>query len=267
MSEMTIQCPLCSQLLTVETEWAGMEIECPLCKGEIRIPQFSVPPAHKTSYQVQQPHADEEELSQADDCNVINKDIEKKLKYQIISICLLSIIVIAIFIIGMMMAESGEKGFVARGWTYLLTIGGVIGVIYMICKAIKLKKESRESQQRTGEYTSGNLSDFLSDMEDLVIDDDDLMNIDERLEAGGRFVCFKYCYFNLVLTVYGDTGKIFFINPGESTWQYSWKYTILSLLTGWIGLGIFILPGVLFCNFRGGKDVTAEVLDCFYNQK
>ena len=47
MADVTIKCPLCSQLLTVETEWAGMEVECPLCHGKITVPYFqprSTPP-------------------------------------------------------------------------------------------------------------------------------------------------------------------------------------------------------------------------------
>ena len=47
MADIQINCPLCSDAITVETEWAGMEIQCPLCQGRIILPQFqaqTVPP-------------------------------------------------------------------------------------------------------------------------------------------------------------------------------------------------------------------------------
>jgi hypothetical protein len=56
--------------------------------------------------------------------------------------------------------------------------------------------------------------------------------------------------------------SIHYIPPGGGTANHSWPYTMISLLFGWWGFpwGFIYTPMALATNFKGGKDVTAEVM-------
>lgn len=82
-----------------------------------------------------------------------------------------------------------------------------------------------------------------------------------ELQRGARFVYFEYCLSALVVTL-KRSSDIYFIRQGEGTLGKSLPYTLLSLLFGWWGIpwGPIYTIGSLITNFRGGKDVTLEVI-------
>ncbi len=82
-----------------------------------------------------------------------------------------------------------------------------------------------------------------------------------ELQQGARFVVFQYCISIVVLTFKRGSG-IYFIRPGESAIGKGLIYTFISLLLGWWGIpwGPIWTIQSLIVNFKGGKDVTAEVV-------
>ncbi|MDR3182094.1 MAG: hypothetical protein LBT89_04095 [Planctomycetaceae bacterium] len=85
--------------------------------------------------------------------------------------------------------------------------------------------------------------------------------LNQELEKGGKFVIFQYCVSVLVLT-FKRGSHIYFIRSGESGFQYGIGCTVTTLLFGWWGFpwGPIYSIASLITNFRGGKDVTQEVI-------
>ncbi len=85
--------------------------------------------------------------------------------------------------------------------------------------------------------------------------------IDFELQRGARFVHYEYC-FSVILVTYKEPSAVYFIKPGESRFRKGLLYTGLSLLLGWWGIpwGPIYTITSLVTNFRGGKDVTPEVV-------
>ena len=82
-----------------------------------------------------------------------------------------------------------------------------------------------------------------------------------ELQNGGRIVVYQYCISVLVMT-FKRGSKIFLIKNGESAIKNGLIYTLISLILGWWGIpwGPIYTIGALITNFRGGKDVTNEIL-------
>ena len=89
--------------------------------------------------------------------------------------------------------------------------------------------------------------------------------ISEEINNGGRFVVFMYC-FSLVVMTFKRGSDIYFVRANESAAKYSIKYTLLTLLLGWWGIpwGPIHSISSLFTNFKGGKDVTEDVMEQLY---
>jgi len=85
--------------------------------------------------------------------------------------------------------------------------------------------------------------------------------IQEELQRGARFVTFDYCISVLILT-FKRSSKVHYLRPGESAFQRSLPYTLLSLLLGWWGFpfGLVFTPMALYTNLSGGRDVTHQVM-------
>jgi hypothetical protein len=85
--------------------------------------------------------------------------------------------------------------------------------------------------------------------------------LNDELARGGKFVVFQYCISLLVIT-FKRSSDIYFIKAGQSTAEYSAKWTLLTLLFGWWGFpfGPIFTVIALYHNFRGGKDLTQEVI-------
>jgi hypothetical protein len=81
-----------------------------------------------------------------------------------------------------------------------------------------------------------------------------------ELRRGGRFVFFEYCISLLFVTLRRPSAVVL-LHQGERGLARGLPYTALSLLLGWWGLpwGLIYTPLAVFTNFRGGRDVTAEV--------
>jgi hypothetical protein len=85
-----------------------------------------------------------------------------------------------------------------------------------------------------------------------------------QVQAGGRFVVFEYCLSFLYLTRKGRS-KVYFIKAGQSYLDKSIGYIVISIFFGWTNP--IILFQVLRTNFRGGKNVTSEILALFESSR
>lgn len=81
-----------------------------------------------------------------------------------------------------------------------------------------------------------------------------------EIQRGARLVYFQYAISVLVLS-FRRASNIYFIPAGESAIGKSLPWTLLSLVAGWWGIpwGPIWTIQALITNFKGGKDVTAEI--------
>jgi len=81
-----------------------------------------------------------------------------------------------------------------------------------------------------------------------------------ELQRGAKLVFFQYAISILVLS-FRRSSDIYFIPAGESALKKSIPWTLLSLVAGWWGIpwGPIFTIQALVTNFKGGKDVTAEL--------
>lgn len=85
--------------------------------------------------------------------------------------------------------------------------------------------------------------------------------INDELSRGARFVVYEYCMSCIIITL-RRSSKIHFIKAGESGVQYGILYCMISLVLGWWGIpwGPIYTIAAVITNFRGGRDVTQELL-------
>jgi len=85
--------------------------------------------------------------------------------------------------------------------------------------------------------------------------------LQKAVEDGGRFVYFA-CTVSLLIITLRDTSGVYLIRSGENSFRKSFLFTIISLVTGWWGIpfGPRYTLQALRTNYRGGKDVTDEVM-------
>jgi hypothetical protein len=83
----------------------------------------------------------------------------------------------------------------------------------------------------------------------------------DELRRGGRFVVYQYCISVIVLT-FRRGSDIHFVRTGRGSVGAGLAYSALSAVVGWWGIpwGPIYTVQSLVTNFRGGKDVTQEVL-------
>jgi hypothetical protein len=74
-------------------------------------------------------------------------------------------------------------------------------------------------------------------------------------------VIYQYCLSLLVIT-FKRSSKIYFISHEENAVVKGLPFTLLSLLLGWWGIpwGPIYTIQSIWLNFKGGRDVTKEVL-------
>lgn len=86
-------------------------------------------------------------------------------------------------------------------------------------------------------------------------------DVQSEIERGGKFVFYQYCISLFIITFKRPT-DIYFVKSGESAVAKGLPYVGLSLLMGWWGIpwGPIYTVTSLVTNFKGGKDVTDEVL-------
>jgi len=85
--------------------------------------------------------------------------------------------------------------------------------------------------------------------------------INFELQRGGRFIIFQYAVSALIITFYRPS-DIYFVRPGENALGKGLPFSLLSLVAGWWGIpwGPIRTIQALVVNFRGGKDVTKEIV-------
>ncbi|WP_238649935.1 hypothetical protein [Paenibacillus piscarius] len=93
-------------------------------------------------------------------------------------------------------------------------------------------------------------------------------NIMSQIQQGGKFVVYTYC-FSIILVTFRRSSNIYFIRADEGSVKKGLKYTLFTLLLGWWGIpwGPIYSIGALITNFRGGKDITNEVLASLAGQQ
>lgn len=86
-------------------------------------------------------------------------------------------------------------------------------------------------------------------------------DLNEELDRGGRFVIYQYCI-SLILITFRRSSDIYFLKGGESGFSRGMEYNLMSFLLGWWGIpwGPIYTVGSLINNFKGGKNVTQEVI-------
>jgi len=85
-----------------------------------------------------------------------------------------------------------------------------------------------------------------------------------ELDRGAKFVIYQYCISILILT-FRRPSDIYFIRGGESAVTRGLGFSLISLFLGWWGIpwGPIYTIGSFVTNFKGGTDVTADVLAGF----
>jgi hypothetical protein len=83
--------------------------------------------------------------------------------------------------------------------------------------------------------------------------------LEEEIQAGGRFVFFEYCISCILFTLRRPS-DICFVRGDEWGWIRGLPYTLFTLLFGWWGLpwGFIYTPLALCTNIAGGCDVTYD---------
>ena len=86
-------------------------------------------------------------------------------------------------------------------------------------------------------------------------------HLQQELQQGGKFVIYQYCISLLIIT-FRRSSNIYFIGRDDNAVLKGLPFTMLSLLLGWWGIpwGPIYTVQSIWMNFRGGKDVTQEVV-------
>ena len=81
-----------------------------------------------------------------------------------------------------------------------------------------------------------------------------------EIQRGAKLVYFQYVISVLVMT-FRRSSNIYFIPAGEGALGKGLPWIFLSLIAGWWGIpwGPIWTIQALITNFKGGKDVTAEI--------
>ncbi len=89
-------------------------------------------------------------------------------------------------------------------------------------------------------------------------------DINKELDRGAKFVIYNYTVSVIIMT-FKNASDIHFIKGGESGISKGLSFTALTILFGWWGIpwGPVYTVQSLYHNFRGGKNVTNEVLQHF----
>jgi hypothetical protein len=88
-----------------------------------------------------------------------------------------------------------------------------------------------------------------------------LLQVNQELAQGGRFVSFKYCISFVVVTL-RRSSKIVLIRRGESAFVRALPYAGITFLLGWWGIPfgpVFSIQSLYSC-CRGGDDVTVKLM-------
>ncbi len=86
-------------------------------------------------------------------------------------------------------------------------------------------------------------------------------HLQQEIQQGGKFVMYQYCISLLIITFKRPT-NIYFIRHDDSAVVKGLLFTLLSFLLGWWGIpwGPIYTIQSIWVNFKGGRDVTNEIL-------
>lgn len=89
-------------------------------------------------------------------------------------------------------------------------------------------------------------------------------DLSAELEKGGKFVVYQYCISILVMT-FKRSSNIYFVSADENPIVKGLLFTVLSFFLGWWGIpwGPIYTIEAFIVNFKGGRDVTAEIIASF----
>ena len=81
-----------------------------------------------------------------------------------------------------------------------------------------------------------------------------------EIQRGGKFVCYQYAISVLVMSL-RRSSDIYFVRTGENAVSKGLQWSLLTFVAGWWGIpwGPIFTIQALVTNFKGGKDVTAEI--------
>lgn len=87
------------------------------------------------------------------------------------------------------------------------------------------------------------------------------VQLQQEADKGARFVYFSYTI-SVILFSFRRTSGVYMIKAGESFRNKALPFTILSALFGWWGIPFGPKHTIesIRSNFKGGKDVTDEVM-------
>lgn len=94
-----------------------------------------------------------------------------------------------------------------------------------------------------------------------------VINIQDEINDGGKFVIYRYCI-SIIILSFKRSSDIYFTKSNQSRVTHGLQWSLLSILLGWWGIpwGIIYTIGALVTNFKGGKNVTAEVMKFIHSQ-
>jgi len=93
------------------------------------------------------------------------------------------------------------------------------------------------------------------------------VEINQELQRGGKFVFYQYCI-SLIVVTFRRSSDVYFIKSDESDVKKGLGWSLLTFLLGWWGFpwGPIYSVGSLATNFKGGKNVTNEILEVVNSQ-
>ncbi len=82
-----------------------------------------------------------------------------------------------------------------------------------------------------------------------------------ELQQGAKFVTYQYCVSIIILT-FKRSSDVFFIRANQNAVSKGLLYSLIAFLFGWWGIpwGPIYTIEAFIVNFKGGRDVTAQVM-------
>jgi hypothetical protein len=95
-----------------------------------------------------------------------------------------------------------------------------------------------------------------------------LETLEHEVQQGGRFVVYTFVV-SVILMTFKRSSAVHYFRPHMGSVGPGLKYTLITLLFGWWGIpwGPIYSIGGLVANFRGGKNVTIEVMNALYAER
>ena len=95
----------------------------------------------------------------------------------------------------------------------------------------------------------------------LGLEDRTVAQVEAEIAQGAHFVVYQWCASFLILTIKRGS-DVHYIAPGRSRVTPGWEFTLITFLVGWWGIpwGPIYSIQSLITNFRGGRDVTLEIM-------